>query len=367
MLLYRRKCFASFAAQAAVLCTLAVLFAFAPLHSQTKKSVQNPKLKDGESVGDALFKEDKGEQAIAPLEREIAAGEDSADKYNFLGLAYYQAGDYKRSIAAFERGMKASGSDGAARWALSYNAGNSAFADGNFAGAEGYYSDAYRMNGEFHAALLNRANARLNQDKLVEARDDYALYLERAPDSPQYERISALIGLLDEDIKAHAILPEKLEASVAVLSASSILSADEEAVDDIYTEVPSPPPAAAEAMEKEAAFLHSTAPAAVTAEQMEKSVIPPLPPLAPKDESEAIEDTGEAQSLIRAQKARMEKADSEAMEKSESTPPPVQKKRSNDSEETLENSDIAAPPPVKKARKKAAEEAQDEAAEKIVP
>lgn len=328
-----------------------------------------------ESEGEALFKDDKGEAAIAPLEREIAAGDATADKYNFLGLAYYQAGDYKRSIAAFERGMKV---EGAAKWALSYNAGNSAFADGNYASAEGYYSDAYRINGEFHAALLNRANARLNEDKLVEARDDYALYLEKCPTSPQAERIQALLALLDEEIKAHAIIPEKLELSVAVIPAAAVLVSPDEAVDGLYAEPPAPLPAASEAMEREAALLHNAAPATASAEAVTEGDAAAPPALTPPPiESEAMEreaallrrnatpaapraevmDEGDAiapPAKVKAKKTleTEEREESEAVD-DVTAPPPARRKR--DGEETIKDG-ITAPPPVK--NKKAAPAAE---------
>lgn len=277
-----------------------------------------------DTEGEALFKEDKGEASIAPLEREIASGDNTADKYNYLGLAYYQAGDYKRSIAAFEKGMKAQGD---AKWALYYNAGNSAFADGNFASAEGYYSDAYRMNGEFHAALLNRANARLNQDKIVEARDDYALYLERCPDSAQAERIRALLELLDEEIRKHAILPEKLESAVAVLPVVVSESAETETVEGVYPAAPPSLPAASEAMEKEAAFLQSAAPAAAASEAIGTATAPAMLPPKAHPQSEAVEK--EASFLP--SKARNNTAEAEAMD--DAAAPPLPKRKSEEKAE----------------------------------
>lgn len=290
-----------------------------------------------ESEGEALFKENKGEKAIASLEREIAAGDNSADKYNYLGLSYYQAGDYEHSIAAFERGMQAA-DDGqvpsSRKWALYYNAGNSAFALGNFESAEGYYSDAYRMNGEFHASLLNRANARLNQDKLVEARDDYALYLERCPESAQAERIRALLELLDEEIKKHAILPEKLEIAVAVLPVAAIDGAEEEAVAGIYPAAPLPPPAASEAMEKEAAFLQSEMKEAAASEAIEKGDVPAIPAAKSQTQSEAVEKEA---SLL--QKKAPAAADAETFEDAAVPPLPESKNAAKEnaaSSETVE-------------------------------
>lgn len=368
-MLYTRKCFLI-----AVLPSLLM-----PLFGQTKRTNMLSKTEKNDTEGEALFKENKGEAAIAPLEAEIAAGDESVDKYNFLGLAYYQAGDYKHSIQAFERGIKLAGSEEFAMWALSYNAGNSAFADGNFAAAEGYYTDAYRGNGEFHAALLNRANARLNQDKLLEARDDYSLYLERCPDSPQSERINALLVLLDEEIKKHAILPEKLERTAAILPVAAVLPFQDEVLDNVYEGINSSPlpPVVSEAMEKEAALLQSQTPFVPVVEGMEKDAAllqneVPIMPSTEGMEKDSVLLQSEVHIVPDPEGMEREAAvlkntapdiiSSEEMKEDIVAPPPVKKIRSAENIESLEDNDITAPP-VKKQRSKM----QNESMEKVTP
>ena len=59
-----------------------------------------------ESEGEKLFKTNKPSEATLFLEEEIKNGTASSAAYNYLGLAYYQIGDYQNSVDAFARGLK---------------------------------------------------------------------------------------------------------------------------------------------------------------------------------------------------------------------------------------------------------------------
>ena len=56
-----------------------------------------------ETEGERLFKINDPSGAVPLLEKDIASGNISSDTYNFLGLAYFQLGDYKKALDAFER------------------------------------------------------------------------------------------------------------------------------------------------------------------------------------------------------------------------------------------------------------------------
>ena len=146
-----------------------------------------------ESDGEKYFKENKPSAAIPILEMEINAGTASPDAYNFLGLAYYQTGQYGKSVAIFEKGLKVPGTN---KKILAYNAGNSSFALGNWEEAENYYSLAIAASSDFTRAVLNRANARLKQNKLDKALDDYERYISIEVNDPQYSEIEKLIALI---------------------------------------------------------------------------------------------------------------------------------------------------------------------------
>lgn len=161
-----------------------------------------------QSAGEKAFKSNKPAEAIALLESEIAAGTVSSESYNYLGLAYFQTGDFDRSIDAFERGMK----DGrAGKKLLYFNEGNVFFAKGDYSKAENCFSFVLAASPDYFPALLNRANARLNLKKYQEASEDYKSFLLRNPENPQKEAIEKLLGYLDEEIKFQKLEEERIK------------------------------------------------------------------------------------------------------------------------------------------------------------
>lgn len=149
---------------------------------------------DAFSEGEQFFKANKPEQAIPYFEQAIFMENVSPDVYNFLGLSYYQVGKYQQSLDTF---IKGTNKDGTNKRILYYNAGNTAFAMGNYSLAEQYFSIAFAADNNFSSALLNRANTRMKLDQLQNASEDYTQYLIIEPNSeqrPQIERIIALIS-----------------------------------------------------------------------------------------------------------------------------------------------------------------------------
>ena len=89
--------------------------------------------------GEALFKENNAKDAVQVLEYEIINGQVSENSYNFLGLGYYQLGEYEKSLDAFKRGLKAQPENAKI---LSYNMGNTYYALKDYKSAVSCYSDA---------------------------------------------------------------------------------------------------------------------------------------------------------------------------------------------------------------------------------
>lgn len=151
-----------------------------------------------ESEGEKLFKSNNPSGAVELLEQDVRNGNVSSDTYNFLGLAYFQLGDYQKSIDAFERGQK---SGVANRKILCFNEGNVAYASGDYSKAESCYSLALAASPDFYGALLNRANARLMAQKYSDCLVDYKRFVAEQPDDPQTPEIYRLISYLEEEIK----------------------------------------------------------------------------------------------------------------------------------------------------------------------
>ena len=147
--------------------------------------------------GEALFKENNAKDAVQVLEYEIINGQVSENSYNFLGLGYYQLGEYEKSLDAFKRGLKAQPENAKI---LSYNMGNTYYALKDYKSAVSCYSDALKADPLFYDAILNRANALLMAGQLLSAKEEYSDYLVKAPDNPQRERIELLIKALEDEI-----------------------------------------------------------------------------------------------------------------------------------------------------------------------
>lgn len=151
-----------------------------------------------QSKGETLFKENNAKEAVEVLEYEILNGEVSANTYNFLGLGYYQIGEYAKSIDAFNRGLKV---QPALFKLLKYNQGNTYYAMKDFTSAVNCYSEVLKEYPDFYDAKLNRANALLMANQLMNARDEYIDYLVKCPADPQRNEIEALIKALTDEIK----------------------------------------------------------------------------------------------------------------------------------------------------------------------
>lgn len=150
-----------------------------------------------ESQGETLFKENNAKDAVEVLEYEILNGQVSANTYNFLGLGYYQLGEYSKSIDAFNRGIKEQPS---ITKLLKFNQGNTYYAMKDYTSAVSCYSDAIKEDDKFFNAYLNRANALLMANQLLNSRDEYIHYLQICPNDPQRAKIEELIKALTQEI-----------------------------------------------------------------------------------------------------------------------------------------------------------------------
>ena len=153
---------------------------------------------DAFSEGEKFFKENKPEQAIPFFEQALLMENVSPNVYNFLGLSYYQIGKYQQSLDVFLNGTT---KDGTNKRILYYNAGNTAFAMGNFSLADQYFSFSYAADNNFSSALLNRANTKMKLDQLQNASDDYTQYLIIEPNSPQRPEIERMIALIAGELQ----------------------------------------------------------------------------------------------------------------------------------------------------------------------
>ena len=150
-----------------------------------------------ESEGEKLFKSNKPAEAVLFLEDEINNGSASSAAYNYLGLAYYQIGDYQNSVDAFARGLKVPATN---KKVLSFNQGNAYYAMGDYDNAVKSYSLAISADPKYSAALLNRGNSYLMAQKFDETIKDYERFIIMEPNDAQRPKIEELIALLKQEI-----------------------------------------------------------------------------------------------------------------------------------------------------------------------
>lgn len=150
------------------------------------------------SRGEALFKENRTEEAIPFLRRAVSEG-GFPKAYTYLALCYEKAGLLQESLDTCTEGMKVSGTD---KKVLAFNAGNVCYAMEDYYSAEKWYSLAAAANRLYAPPVLNRANARLKQEKYLESLEDYKLYLDLSPNDRQKPQIEQIIALLEGVKKA---------------------------------------------------------------------------------------------------------------------------------------------------------------------
>lgn len=154
-----------------------------------------------EREGIKLYEQGMAAESIAFLEADIESGSALPVEYNYLGLAYYQTGNFAKSVEAFKKGLAASGTN---KKRIYFNMGNSYFSMGDFENAVNSYSMASVADPNYGEAVLNKANAEMKLDRLKDAQDDYVRYLVLCPDAPQKPAIEKIVALIDEELAFRA-------------------------------------------------------------------------------------------------------------------------------------------------------------------
>lgn len=150
------------------------------------------------SRGESLFKQNRTEEAIPFFKQAVSEG-GFPKAYIYLALCYEKAGMLQESLDTCTEGMKVSGTD---KKVLAFNAGNVCYAMEDYGSAEKWYSLAAAANRLYAPPVLNRANARLKQEKYLESLEDYKLYLDLSPNDKQKPQIEQIIALLEGVKKA---------------------------------------------------------------------------------------------------------------------------------------------------------------------
>jgi tetratricopeptide (TPR) repeat protein len=149
--------------------------------------------------GEALFVQNKPQDARPLLESALNDDPSNEKAYLYLGIIYQQLGDAQKAIDILKRGL-----DIAVTYKdlFYYNMGNDFFSRKDFTSAEGMYTSAIGANAKLSEGYLNRANTRLQMTNLDGALGDYTLFLQLSPQDPQrpnIEKVMALIRRVQDD------------------------------------------------------------------------------------------------------------------------------------------------------------------------
>ncbi|MDR2433816.1 MAG: tetratricopeptide repeat protein [Treponema sp.] len=149
--------------------------------------------------GEALFMQNKPEEAAPYLENSIADDPAHVMACLYLGMVYEQLERNDEAIAAYRKILDRAGDLSAN---VANNLGNAYFKKGDAAGAERFYTQALDADPDYASARLGRANARLKAGSMRAALGDYELYLSLEPRSPKRPQIERLIALIHSESAA---------------------------------------------------------------------------------------------------------------------------------------------------------------------
>lgn len=172
-----------------------------------------------ESEGEKAFKMNNPSLAVVLLEQEIEENTASPAAYNYLGLAYYQLGEYKKSVETFSKGLTASGTN---KKIIAFNQGNAYYAMFDYENAAKSYTLAVTADSKYTQALLNRANAYLMAQKYDNCISDYERFILLEPNDPQRPKIEELLALLRQE-------KQRLDEEAKIAAEEAARLAEEEA------------------------------------------------------------------------------------------------------------------------------------------
>ena len=155
------------------------------------------------------FSRNKPQDAIPYFLTALGEPGVSPSVYMYLGIAYYQVGDYAASVDIFKKGLDVSGAN---KKMLAYNAGNSAYAMKDYKTAEQMFSLASTADPSFASPVLNRANSRLSLGEYESALADYKQYLVLDPASSQRREVESMIMALQNEIAYQEQEQERIAA-----------------------------------------------------------------------------------------------------------------------------------------------------------
>lgn len=147
--------------------------------------------------GEALFLENKPEEARIYLENALASEPSNEKIYYYLGFIYEQLEEYQKAINILQRGIDVAY---IYKDQFYFNIGLNFRELGENVLAEEMYTNAISVNSLYPEPYLCRANSRIELDDYKGALSDYERFLVLKPNTFQRAEIEKMIALLKEMI-----------------------------------------------------------------------------------------------------------------------------------------------------------------------
>jgi len=171
----------------------------------------------------------------------------NAQLYFYLGNSYYQLNELDKAILNFTAGLNFTENKGI----YFYNLANCYYLKGNYDFAAQMYKKAVHYDTKLYDSYLNAGNAYYKEGNYPDTIIQWETYLEKHPQTPQYENIQKAIAYLKEEIEqpqADKNVDEKTGLDRDLLndvlsnldklvnSTENILETSEKPVDDLSVE-----------------------------------------------------------------------------------------------------------------------------------
>jgi len=192
----------------------------------------------------------RGEFEIAAAHFEEAKSAEPRNQlvYFYLGNSYYQLNELDKAIMNYTTGLDLTKDKGK----FFYNLGNCYYLKGNYGFATEMYSKAVLHTPNLFDAYLNAGNAYYRAGNYQKTIINWETYLEKYPQTPQYENIQRAIAYLKEELTNPQVSSKKIDEKTGldidllgeVLSdldkfvnqTTNILETSEAPIDDLTTQ-----------------------------------------------------------------------------------------------------------------------------------
>lgn len=138
---------------------------------------------------------DNYDKAINILQKLLAYDKENPDAYFYLGLAYEQKNQYDDALLIMKKGLNYV-QDELKKGELYFNLGNNYYKKMDYNSALNMYSQAIVLNPAINGVYLHKGQSFYKLKNYEKTVEQWELYLEKKPDTPQHENIINAIAFL---------------------------------------------------------------------------------------------------------------------------------------------------------------------------